>query len=358
MQNIRFPFLLLFTAISSIAKGQFTVSGTVIDSATREPLALASVFCQNTTLGTSTNKQGEFSLPLKSGGFDLIISYTGYLTQSVRISGSDNNKLEIFLIKEDKSLEEVILKNNNEVTDGWEKYGDFFIKNFIGATPNAAQCTVNNKEVLKFYYYKRSNKLKVFATEPIQVSNKALGYDLHYQLDSFVYYYNSNINSYRGYCLFSEMEGDDSLKKVWIANRTKAYYGSKLHFLRSYYDSSLTENGFVIDMLDENNDTKFNKVADPYDTLYYGAVDSTGQIEIWYPGKISITYTRKKPETEYLKKFGLPKNVSTQISYIDLKDAIAIKENGYYYDQKDWVNQGYWSWKNIADQLPYDYLPD
>ena len=358
MQNIRFPFLLLFTAISSIAKGQFTVSGTVIDSATREPLALASVFCQNTTLGTSTNKQGEFSLPLKSGEFDLIISYTGYLTQSVRISGSDNNKLEIFLIKEDKSLEEVILKNNNEVTDGWEKYGDFFIKNFIGATPNAAQCTVNNKEVLKFYYYKRSNKLKVFATEPIQVSNKALGYDLHYQLDSFVYYYNSNINSYRGYCLFSEMEGDDSLKKIWIANRTKAYYGSKLHFLRSYYDSSLTEDGFVIDMLDENNDTKFNKVADPYDTLYYGAVDSTGQIEIWYPGKISITYTRKKPETEYLKKFGLPKNVSTQISYIDLKDAIAIKENGYYYDQKDWVNQGYWSWKNIADQLPYDYLPD
>ena len=358
MQNIRFPFLLLFTAISSIAKGQFTVSGTVIDSATREPLALASVFCQNTTLGASTNKQGEFSLPLKSGGFDLIISYTGYLTQSVRISGGDNNKLEIFLIKEDKSLEEVILKNNNEVTDGWEKYGDFFIKNFIGATPNAAQCTVNNKEVLKFYYYKRSNKLKVLATEPIQVSNKALGYDLHYQLDSFVYYYNSNINSYRGYCLFSEMEGGDSLKKVWVTNRTKAYYGSKLHFLRSYYDSSLTEDGFVIDMLDENNDTKFNKVSDPYDTLYYGAVDSTGQIEIWYPGKISITYTRKKPETEYLKKFGLPKNVSTQISYIDLKDAIAIKENGYYYDQKDWVNQGYWSWKNIADQLPYDYLPD
>jgi hypothetical protein len=45
----------------------------------------------------------------------------------------------------------------------------------------------------------------------------------------------------------------------------------------------------------------------------------------------------------------------TQISYIDITDAVAIKENGYYYDQKDWVNQGYWSWKNLADQLPYDY---
>ena len=73
------------------------------------------------------------------------------------------------------------------------------------------------------------------------------------------------------------------------------------------------------------------------------------------PRKISITYAKKKPEPEYLKQFKLPKNVAIQISYIDMTDAIAIKENGYYYDQKDWINQGYWSWKNLADQLPYDY---
>jgi len=110
-------------------------------------------------------------------------------------------------------------------------------------------------------------------------------------------------------------------------------------------------------MLDENNSNKFNKVTDPYDTTYYGALDSTMQVEIWFPRKISVTYAKKKPEPEYLKKFGMPKNVSTQISYIDMKDGIAIKENGYYYDQKDWINQGYWSWKNLADQLPYDYNP-
>jgi hypothetical protein len=86
----------------------------------------------------------------------------------------------------------------------------------------------------------------------------------------------------------------------------------------------------------------------------------TGQtdLEIYYPRKISITYTKNRPEPEYLKQFGLPKNVGTQISYIDLKDGIIIKENGYYYDQKDWVNQGYWSWKNVADLLPYDYVPN
>ena len=140
-----------------------------------------------------------------------------------------------------------------------------------------------------------------------------------------------------------------------MAVREKAYAGSKLHFMRSYYDSALLEEGFTIDMLDENDNKKFNRIENIYDTTYYGALDSTMQVEIWFPRKISITYTKMRPEQEYLKQFKLPKNVPVQLSYIDMTDAIAIKENGYYYDQKDWINQGYWSWKNLADQLPYDY---
>ncbi len=356
MKKYHILYLLVLCGFSFTSLAQFTITGTVIDSASREPLAKASVFCQNTTLGTVTDKQGEFSLSLKPGGYDLIFSYTGYQTQTIRVT--ENNKLEILLIKEDKSLGEVVLKNNYEVADGWNKYGDFFLKNFIGSTPNASYCTVLNPEVLKFYYYKRSNKLKVLATNAIQVSNNALGYNLRYQLDSFIYYYNTSINLYRGYCLYTEMDGGDSLKKAWAASRAKAYYGSKLQFMRSYYDSTLTEDGWLIDILDENNDKKFNKVNDVYDTTYYGALDSTNEIEIWYPRKISITYTRKKPEAEYLKKMNLPKSVPYSISYIDIKETIAITENGYYYNQKDWINQGYWSWKNLADLLPYDYWPE
>ncbi len=352
----KLPLLLLLCVISISSMAQFVVTGVVLDSASREPLAKASVFCQNTTLGTVTNKEGEFSLSLKSGGYDLIFSYTGYQTQTVRVT--ENNKLEILMLKEDKSLGEVVLSNSNEVKDGWEKYGDFFTKNFIGSTPNAGQCTLLNPEVLKFYFYKRSNKLKVLTTDAILISNNALGYNLRYQLDSFTYYYNTNITSYRGYCLFTEMEGSDSLKNVWSKKRTNAYYGSRLQFMRSYYDSTLTEDGWLIDMLDEHNDKKFVKVKDVYDTLYYGALDSTNEIEVWYPRKISITYTKKKPEQEYLKKMDLPKSVPYSISYIDIKQTIAITQNGYYYDQKDWVNQGYWSWKNLGDLLPYDYLPD
>lgn len=327
----------------------------MLDSATREPLVKASVFCQNTTLGTVTDKQGEFSIALKSGGYDLIFTYTGYQTQTIRVT--ENNKLEVLLIKEDKSMGEVVLRNSYEVIDGWEKYGDFFFKNFIGATPNASKCILTNPEVLKFYFYKKSNRLKVLATEPLLIINNALGYNIRYQLDSFVYHYSTQINSYRGYSLFSEMEGPDSLRLQWFKSRANAYAGSKLQFMRSYYDSTLTQDGWIIDMLKEDSDKKFSKISDPYDTLYYGALDSTMQIEIWYPRKLSITYTKKSPENEYLKKMNLPKSVPFPISYIDLRETIAITENGYYYDQKDWINQGYWSWKNLGDLLPYDYLP-
>lgn len=372
MQKLRVSLLLLLSLVSYTVKAQFVVTGTVLDSASREPLGAASVFCQNTTLGTVTNKQGEFSLNLKSGGYDLIFSYTGYQTQTIRVS--ENNKLEVLMVKEEKSMGEVVLRNTYEVADGLTKYGNFFMENFIGATPNAAKCSLLNPEVLKFYFYKRTNRLKVMATEPVKIANNALGYTLHFQLDSFVYYYNNSSNIYRGYCLYAEMEGSDSLKRAWTAARKKAYLGSKLQFMRSYYDSTLTEDGWIVDLLEEKSEKKFGKI-NVYDSAYYSTFtnmrDSLGtdsityqvptgpvEVELYFPRKISITYTKKPPEPEYLKKMGLSKSAPYAISYIDLRDAIAIMENGYYYDQKNWVNQGYWSWKNLADQLPYDYSPD
>jgi hypothetical protein len=356
MKNCRLFLFLQGFLISSSVFGQFTVTGKVVDSVSNEPLYAASVFCQNTTSGTTTNKEGEFTLPLKSGGYDLIISYTGYQTKEIRIAGADNAALQIQMVKEEKSMEEVVIRTSNEVKDGWDKYGKFFLENFIGSTPNAAQCTLQNPESLHFYYYKKSDKLKVLATDPIVISNKALGYNLRYQLDSFMYYYKTQISSYRGYCFFTEMEGGFSEQTAWSENRKKAYYGSKLEFMRSYYDSTLKDDGFEIALLNLNSKTKFDIISNPYDTSYYAVYDSTNEAEIYFPRKISVTY-KKKPEAEYLRKFKLPANVGAQISYIDLLDAIEIKENGFFYDQKDWINQGYWSWKNLADLLPYDYIP-
>ncbi|MFM7671517.1 MAG: carboxypeptidase-like regulatory domain-containing protein [Bacteroidota bacterium] len=346
-------FFLLGLSLSSVS--QYTITGRVVDSASQKPLFRASVFCQGTTLGTSTDKDGYFQLTLRTGGYDLTISYIGYAPSVIRVN--ESTKLTVELVKKDNSLTEVILKSSNEVADGWEKYGDFFRAQFIGESNLARSCVIRNPEVLRFLFYKKSNRLKVLADEPLLVVNPALGYEIRYQLDSFVYYYNTQYFLYRGYSFYTELSGDDSSRSQWARNRQFAYRGSRLQFMHNYYDSTLQENGWVVDLLEQNSEIKFAKI-DPYDTTYYVMPDSTGEMEIWFPRKVSITYLKRSPELEYLKTMKLPKGTPYLISYIDLKDPILVRANGYFYNQSNWIQQGYWVWKNLGDQLPNDYEPD
>ncbi|MCU7547672.1 carboxypeptidase-like regulatory domain-containing protein [Chitinophagaceae bacterium LB-8] len=360
MKNIilhRTCLFLFVTLISFLGHTQAIISGKVVDSETKTPLEGASVFAQNTTRGVITNKEGDYRIILNKGGYELVISFTGYSSQTINIQADADKQIDIELKKEDKSMSEVVITSSNEVPDGLEKYGQFFLKNFIGATPFADSCTLKNPEALKFLYYRRSDRLKVLATEPLLIANNALGYNLRYELDSFVFYNKNSICSYRGNCLYTVMEGDTAQQALWAKNRQQTYLGSRLHFLRSYYDSTLKQDGFTVDMLSRTDAHQFQRLANPYDTSYYYYNDSTGNAELWFPQKASITYTKKAPEAAYLQQSHLPLNVKMQISYVDLSDAILIKENGYFLDQRSWTAQGYWSWKNLADQLPYDYEP-
>ena len=349
--------LFLFLLAAPAAFAQLTLTGKVTDAESKEPLAGASVFAQNTTRGTITDKDGSFHLSLDKGGYELIISFTGYGSKTIRVS-PDNLQLLVALSKADNSLSEVVITSSNEVPDGWEKYGKFFVAHFIGATPFADSCLLENPQALKFLYFKRTDRLKVLASEPLVISNRALGYRLHYELDSFVYFFKTSINSYRGLCLYTAMEGSAEQQQIWKKNRQQAYYGSRLHFLRSYYDSLLKQEGFTVDLMSGTPPGKFNRLVNPYDTAYYFFNDSAAEAELWFPAQASISYNKKAPEKEYLQQYQLPLNVGLQISYVSLSDGIAIKPNGYFFDQKSWTNQGYWSWKNLADQLPYDYEPD
>ena len=55
------PFVLsLFLSASLYSQTTFTITGKVLDSATKQPLQAASVFAQNTTVGTGTGPAGAF----------------------------------------------------------------------------------------------------------------------------------------------------------------------------------------------------------------------------------------------------------------------------------------------------------
>jgi hypothetical protein len=53
----------------------------------------------------------------------------------------------------------------------------------------------------------------------------------------------------------------------------------------------------------------------------------------------------------------LPAYLKSQITILDINDGFVIQQNGYFYDQNDVTNIGYWSWEKMAEALPYDYKP-
>ena len=349
--------LAIFCCLAGLSQEKyFLIKGKVTDEK-KQPLANASVFCQNTTTGTTSNADGDFSLHLANGGYDLIVSYTGYDTKMIRISNGNrgNDSMTVELKQQDKAMNEVVVSGSAEVADGWIKYGQFFLNNFIGTTPNAADCNIENKDVLKFYFYKKRNKLKVKSKEEILVTNNALGYKIRYQLDSFVYDYNTSISSYTGYPLFELLSGSADQQQQWQKNRYRSYIGSRLHFMRSWYDSTLKDEGFSLELLDSANNDQVRALDDPYQAGLYG-VDS-GNAIVNLRGRLRVTYRGHVPDKKYLAINKFPSSAKEQISALDIPDGIEIEENGYFYDQAEVTNLGYWAWKKLAELLPYDYNP-
>lgn len=352
--------LLLFCTTFSFAQTTI-ITGKVINAETGLPLAGASVFAENTTIGTATDDGGNFKLWLPDGGYDLVASFTGFGMSSKRITTSNTAEREVnFMLKvREKEISDVTVVASNEVKDGWDKYGTVFWNEFIGETDNSKWCTIQNKEALHFFYSKKRNRLKVLADEPIVVKNMALGYVVKYALDSFVHEFSSKLSVYTGSPLFESIASTDSTQLLsWELARQNAYNGSILHFMRSVYDKALSENDFQIQFIVNYNqrDTAI-KLKDWYGALRYTKNDSLQTVSIQpRQNNLGVIYTKEKPSTAFLEtRDNEPKAFQFSILTFPQNQVITIEKNGYYFDQNDLVIQAYWTWEKVADLLPYDY---
>lgn len=83
------------------------VSGTVRDGSTGEPLVGVNVIVEGTTIGVVTDTEGNFSIDVPKQDATLSFSFVGYVTQRVQVSGA--GRIEINLVQDVKSLEEVVV---------------------------------------------------------------------------------------------------------------------------------------------------------------------------------------------------------------------------------------------------------
>lgn len=91
-------------------KARVQLTGSVRSAETREPLPGATIRIVGTTLGTTTNADGEYRLLLRPGAYKLLFSFIGFDPDSLNVElWSRDKTFNVFLLQSEVSLPEVIV---------------------------------------------------------------------------------------------------------------------------------------------------------------------------------------------------------------------------------------------------------
>lgn len=178
--QITISFFLLFVFK---LPAQINLKGTIYFD--NKPKSDVTVYFNNTTIGTITDNNGKFNLEINNGVYELIISHVGFKTITYNFNTSNYTKpLEFSLLEEEIVLDEIVI-NGKENNKEWKKNFSVFFREFIGATKFSKSCTIQNPEVLFFEFDSENSILTAEAIKPLHIKNKALGYDIFYDLKYF-----------------------------------------------------------------------------------------------------------------------------------------------------------------------------
>lgn len=356
------------------------LAGKVTDSATGKPLAGASIFINSTSIGTVSAPDGTFHLNnIRRNKFTLVVSAIGYATYTNDVSLAGlTQELHIRLRSQATELAAVTVQPYEK--DGWARYGKIFLANFIGTTPNAADCTIRNWKSLRFIFLKRSNRLIVSSPEPLQIENSALGYHIQYTLETFSLDLNKHIILYIGYPLFREMTPKHPRQqRRWEESRKEAYLGSLRQFIRSlYYDCPRLEHFFMmlpVDIPDPERqrvshifNPQFDPAIYPPDSLSYyrNVLASPYYIKTEQPVRTKdiVGNTDDGSRLMYFEdtlkiSYGDPARIDyDRLSALKIttSDPILIESDGSFYPARNVLASGRWATtEKICNMVPFDY---
>lgn len=363
----------------------------VVLNASSKPVPNAAVFINTTCIGTTADEQGNFALKIPDGRCAIIVASAGFETYSQIINTKElSNLLTV-------TLQAKSLQKNKYERNGWTNWGDFFILNFIGSSANARDCKIKNTRAIHFSVSQERNELSASTDEPLIIENKSLGYTVKYYLESFVFNFQTNIFSYNGYSFFQPMNGSENKQNIWEQNRSENYFGSLMHFMRSVYHNQIEEEGFdvrplkkvksissyqtnktdstdlretkdstkttISDIADEDyrdqimNEDNYRDVIGTTirgDSIAYAVSQTTAALD--FNNFLLVTYRGKEAPPEYQQQVS-GTTMTSELILIN-KRQVEIESNGSYYDSKDLLVLGYWTWaQKIANILPYDYSP-
>ncbi len=343
-----------------------TISGTVKNAKTGEPMAFANVFINNTTLGSTTDDNGGFiiagNLPRN---VELVASYVGFetATKTLSITGSGSTKVDFKLKPLESVLTEVQLKSRRDKK--WERDLRRFKQVFLALPddPFASQLDIKNPWVLDFETVKENgpNYVRATAQEPLQIVNNALGYEMTYYLKDYRYYHNRS--SYLGFVFFDSQELTDSVELANVeTNKLSSYMGSIRHFLKSVLLAKVHEENFQIfelqpvDHFRERTNVFTEEVDKSIKRVFADSIQriplENGNYRVVWPYDAEIHYSEKFWLNDYYSDLYYPVSwISAPLGYFD------IDRNGIPVVPSQVILSGYMGRQRMGRFLPHDYEP-
>lgn len=102
-----FSFLLLFATVHLAQAQERDVSGTVTDAADDQPIPGVNIVVEGTTVGTTTDAGGQYSLTVPGSDAVLVFSFVGYQTE--RVTVGEQTTIDVQLQEDVAGLEEVVV---------------------------------------------------------------------------------------------------------------------------------------------------------------------------------------------------------------------------------------------------------
>ncbi len=329
----------------------FTISGTVKDANSREPLPYCNAYLSRSLKGTYTNDDGSFTIDnVSPGTYQLVVSFVGYktYTQTVKIIDQDVQNLNIRLVGNVETLEtlEVVGERDKE----WERMMKKFESSLFGKISFSNQCEIINPWVVSFEGDK--NKFSATAQQPIEIKNNALGFQMKMNLNSF--YQESSIFQYDGYFQFELLDPKNEKERAnWEANQNIAYEGSITHFLKSILDDTWQSEGFILQRIDNAKAQNFMGVK----SNWIGKDNLSDFMEVKPQGNFYSVAIRKPFLISYQNEYFEGNPQTSSIVNNRTKTAI-FDSNGVLTDPSSLIISGYLVQEGISTLLPTDYKRD
>lgn len=360
-------FTLVIFAFSSIqAQDATTVSltGKVTDEKTGAPLPFSNVFLNNSTIGTTTDDQGNYRLSgLTIGSLEMVVSYLGYETvkQTLRFEQGGVKTIH-FKLRQGLQLEDFVVRGGKNKKR--EKQLAIIQRELLGKHDFSKQCKITNMEVLRIS--EEDGHLTAQTVQPLIIENYALGYRIFQDLDEFDLYKGKLYSG--GSTRFERLVPKDSAQaKQWFKNQKVAYAGSLKHMLVSMVTDSLSEQGFKVYQVIPDSLRMFNSVRSYNGGANYITYHDRNRIisvrgeKLIHPGKISterFLVSGTQLEIFYLKKRGRSPYADMPYVYTQITfpaGHIVITETGWVVLPMGYEIAGYLGNDRYSTLLPADW---